>query len=322
MNWLLSPTADCAQHMELGFDVALLVSTLAVVVGLIGEYRKGEWWKQNLHIFEMLVLLGVAGEMLMETGAFWYSEKLQNIQSAAIATAQNQANDAARDAGHLGVTVDGLHSFVTTKQAEAEQRLTELKGVVGDNAVREDRLVAEFNADKERFDKAKSDALASAAEAKKAQLEMATALASEREAGRKLQELLAPRELREAGAATLISKLKVFVGQQYAASVPANDPEARSLWNTLDKVLSKAGWRRVDPTGAKVGDPPAGISLDQGPGIQVAVEPNSSNTATLAALKLAECLNDAKLTSRAERVTPQFEPRPSVILINLGPKPH
>ncbi len=321
MNWLLSPTENFAKHMELGFDVALLVATLAVVVGLVGEYRKGSWWKQNLHIFEMLVLLGVAGEMLMETGAFWYSEKLQTIQSVAIAAAQERASNAARDASKLGVTVDGLDSFVTSKQAIAELRITELKGVVGANAVRESRLLSQFNADKDRFDKARSEALAGAAEAKQAQLEMAGALASERETGRKLQEALAPRSLSETDRLTLSSKLKVFAGQQYAASLPGNDLEARSLWVSLDKVLSEAGWQRVDPAGAKAGDPPAGIGLDLNSGIQVAVEPGSSNTTASAALRLAEGLVQAKVQSKAERVNPQFAPRPNVIVLNIGPKP-
>lgn len=76
--------------MEIAFSIGLFFTTLIVVVGLIGEYREGKWWKQYLHVFEMLVVLGVAAEMVTETGAFWYSLRLQSIEEAVIVAAQGQ----------------------------------------------------------------------------------------------------------------------------------------------------------------------------------------------------------------------------------------
>lgn len=86
-NWLISPSKSFAEGMEIAFAVGLFLTTLMVVVGLIGEYRKGAWWKRHLHIFEMLVVLGVVGEMFTETGAFWYSLKTQALAGFEIANA-------------------------------------------------------------------------------------------------------------------------------------------------------------------------------------------------------------------------------------------
>jgi len=38
--WLTQPSKTFAESAEIGFEVSLIVSTLIVVVGLIGEYRK------------------------------------------------------------------------------------------------------------------------------------------------------------------------------------------------------------------------------------------------------------------------------------------
>ena len=104
-SWLISPSESFAEAAEIACDIALLLATFAVVVGLVGEYRKGAWWKRNLHIFEVMVIAGVAGEMVTETGAFWYSLKLQTIQVEAVHQLKGAAFDAVhaaddRETGH------------------------------------------------------------------------------------------------------------------------------------------------------------------------------------------------------------------------------
>src|ERR1700685_3727841 len=91
---------------------------------------EGTWWKRHIHIFEMLVVLGVAGEMVTETGAFWYSLRLQAIEELEIVGAQQTANESAVQAGKLGVTVDNLHAFVAQKEGEADTQFRALKTYV------------------------------------------------------------------------------------------------------------------------------------------------------------------------------------------------
>ncbi|MGD1212443.1 MAG: hypothetical protein ABR973_13935 [Candidatus Acidiferrales bacterium] len=162
--------------MEIAFAIGLFLTTLMVVVGLAGEYSKGDWWKRKLHIFEMLVVLGVAGEMITESGAFWYSLRLQAIEESAIVGAQKMANDSAVEAGNLGVTVDNLHSFVTQKESQADNQFKTLKAYVATEDARNASVIAELKNDRDTLDKARNDAVASVATAKKVLADMTAEL--------------------------------------------------------------------------------------------------------------------------------------------------
>ena len=153
-NWLISPSKSLAEGMEIAFAVGLGLTTLMVVVGLAGEYSKRDRWKRYIHIFEMLVVLGVAGEMVTESGAFWYSLRLQAIEESAIVSAQQTANGSAIEAGKLGVTVDNLHNFVALKEDEADAQLKTLKAFVSAEDVRNASVIAELKNDRGALDKA------------------------------------------------------------------------------------------------------------------------------------------------------------------------
>jgi hypothetical protein len=100
-SWLIAPSKSLAEGMEIAFAIGIFITTFMVVVRLLGEYKEGEWWKRNVRIFEMLVVFGVAGEMLTETGAFWYSLKFQGIEESEIVSAKRTANDSALKAAEL-----------------------------------------------------------------------------------------------------------------------------------------------------------------------------------------------------------------------------
>ena len=146
-NWLFAPSETLAYGMEIVFSVGLIVTTLMVVVGLIGEYKEGGWWKRNVRIFEMLVVLGVAGEMITESGAFWYSLRLHATEESKIATLQDTANRSAIKAGELGVTVDNLQTFVRQKDQQVET-------LVRSDDSKNERLVADLTKYREGLDAA------------------------------------------------------------------------------------------------------------------------------------------------------------------------
>jgi hypothetical protein len=60
-------------------EVALLLFGLLLVVGLIGEYAKSEKWRKYIKVFEIFVILGVAGELIADGGIFLFSSHLQTI---------------------------------------------------------------------------------------------------------------------------------------------------------------------------------------------------------------------------------------------------
>jgi len=63
-------------------EVALLVTSMIVVIGLVGEARKS--WVAWHHVFAMLVIVGVAGELISDGLIFTSSDRLQTIQETEI----------------------------------------------------------------------------------------------------------------------------------------------------------------------------------------------------------------------------------------------
>jgi hypothetical protein len=104
-------------------EIVLLLFGVLLTVGLIGEYAKAERWKIHVKTFEMLVIIGVAGELLADGGIFLFSSHLQTIADQDIAdltiTAGN-AKASAKDAHDLGIDLLG-------KYKTAEQEIVEFK---------------------------------------------------------------------------------------------------------------------------------------------------------------------------------------------------
>jgi hypothetical protein len=75
-------------------EVALLLFGVLLVVGLIGEYADSDRWKKYVKVFEMLVIIGVAGELLADGGIFLFSSHLQTIADEEIVELTKKAGDA------------------------------------------------------------------------------------------------------------------------------------------------------------------------------------------------------------------------------------
>lgn len=59
----------------------LLLFGIILVVGIVGEIRLPEW-HHRLKTFEILVLVGVLGELAADGGMFFFSSRLQTIGEA------------------------------------------------------------------------------------------------------------------------------------------------------------------------------------------------------------------------------------------------
>ena len=75
-------------------ELALLLFGIILVLGLVGEYVESERWNKHLKLFEMLVIIGVLGELVGDGGVFLFSNQLQVISESEIADANKKAGDA------------------------------------------------------------------------------------------------------------------------------------------------------------------------------------------------------------------------------------
>jgi hypothetical protein len=80
-------------------ELALLVFGIILVAGLVGEYRTLEPHSQRMKFFEMLVIIGVAGELLGDGGIFLFSTHLQTISEIEVARLGKDAGEARKAAG-------------------------------------------------------------------------------------------------------------------------------------------------------------------------------------------------------------------------------
>ena len=87
---------------------ALLLFGIVLVWGLVGEYfadhKKKEYprFKKHKRLFELLVIVGVAGELFADGGIFVFSARLQTISDAEVSTSNERAGNAEKDAKYAG----------------------------------------------------------------------------------------------------------------------------------------------------------------------------------------------------------------------------
>lgn len=75
-------------------ELILLIFGIVLVAGLVGEYKTPEPHSRRMKFFEMLVIVGVLGELLGDGGIFLFSKQLQVISEIEIAGANKNAGDA------------------------------------------------------------------------------------------------------------------------------------------------------------------------------------------------------------------------------------
>jgi hypothetical protein len=105
-------------------EVALLLFGILLVAGLIGEYAKSERWKKHVRVFEMLVIVGVAGELLADGGIFLFSSHLQTIADTEIAGLNNGAAQLRKQAAELEMARVKLEATVLWRRLSKRQQST------------------------------------------------------------------------------------------------------------------------------------------------------------------------------------------------------
>lgn len=117
-------------------EIGLLLVSAIVAAGLIGEYRKDrdERWKGLTDTFELMVIIGVVGEVLFDGLIFGFSGRLSRIQDDAVAVAiasagnaneaAEKANKAAEEANRVATETSGL-AIKATELADKLSKINE-----------------------------------------------------------------------------------------------------------------------------------------------------------------------------------------------------
>jgi hypothetical protein len=95
MLLLASVSESAAQHWLVASELLLLIATFVLILGLIGEWRDSESWKNSswYKLAKLEVIVGVAGELFGDAGIFETSARLQTIEGLAIVAANERASN-------------------------------------------------------------------------------------------------------------------------------------------------------------------------------------------------------------------------------------
>ncbi len=93
----------------------LLIFGLVLVVGLIGELAKSDKWIRRKRLFELLVIVGVAGELFGDGGIFLFSEHLQAISGHEVAELNLRASQLYNQAHSRWIPIDPFLAALKNK---------------------------------------------------------------------------------------------------------------------------------------------------------------------------------------------------------------
>jgi hypothetical protein len=290
------------ERLRDAYAVCIFWSTAAVVLGCaleVPEVLHEFWpslfpatWSRTIKGVSsaglLFVVLGVAGELTFDHWRSGYEGLLQTFENVLVADAeqhtaeaQQRANDAAREAGELGVKVEKLPSFVAQKE-------TELNGDIARFQTYANRIQQESTDTTNRLqiatvalDKASEDAKNAAA---RAEIELA-----------KIQAANAPRTLTGFQQTLIVSRLRPMGSQAVDIFLIGDAPEIANLTNLLAATMSLAGWKPKYVGKA--------ISAPNIAGVFVGVHLGSDAKTIAAAEALMDSLNNAGIRTSP---MPQF----------------
>jgi hypothetical protein len=214
---------------------SILLFGLLLVIGIFGEYDKvpkpmAKWPKA---VFEIMVMIGVAGELLGDGGVFLFSRQLQRIEGADLQELNRKAEKALADANGAIGKATAASDISGSAKAEAD--------IARGSAAEAGALARGARQEADSFEK---DILSAKRQATEAENHLAQALqrAASAEAAVEVERLArAPRILNAAQQARIAAKLKPFANTPYELSVNAT-PETANLLEAVDAILRAAGW--------------------------------------------------------------------------------
>jgi len=191
-------------------EVLLLVFGAVLTIGALGEYKKfPRLLRASLATFELLVVIGIAGELLADGAIFVFSRHLQTLSEGEYATLNNEAGIARREAG------DAILDAGTARGDAA--KANERAGKANERASKNEEEAARLRKEAEH----------------------------ERLLRFQLEGKVAWRKLSKAQQNALTSRLFLF--KRMYASVEYSDMEGSSFADDISLSLRAAGWQTYSP---------------------------------------------------------------------------
>src|SRR5260370_18418057 len=101
-------------------ETALFVFGLALTVGVLGEYKKFPTvLRASLATFEVLVVIGIAGELIADGAIFVFSRHLRTISEGDYAVLNNEAGKANKRSRELELESLSLRKELTAQGPRA-----------------------------------------------------------------------------------------------------------------------------------------------------------------------------------------------------------
>lgn len=135
----------------------LLVFGIILVVGLVGEFwidhksKKYSRVKKRKRLFEILVIAGVAGEIIADGGIFEFGDHLQDLINVEVAQLNREAGNARKSAGIAEKEAGQANEMAAKNELEAKRAGTnaaasyERAAVAEKEAAQANQLAAEYN---------------------------------------------------------------------------------------------------------------------------------------------------------------------------------
>jgi hypothetical protein len=163
---------DSAEFWEKAGYIAAAVVVIGIVLESIELVRYIREKKIGEKKFELLgvgiLLLGLIGEVVSQVQSNNRNGLVIGVLNERASKANKAANDAAKAAAELGVTVDNVQGFVRSKEAAADSQLAALKAFVAADEARNAAVIAQLEKSRDKLGKARSEAEAAAERAERA----------------------------------------------------------------------------------------------------------------------------------------------------------
>jgi hypothetical protein len=291
-------------------EIVLLLFGVLLTVGLIGEYAKSERWKRHVKIFEMLVIIGVAGELLADGGIFLFSSHLQTIADQEIGdlatvahNAKGSADDAAKSAKTAHEEADAVKGIADEARADAKDALIKAQAA--------QHSLAQAESDAAKAQSEAANALATAREARKEADSFEKDILLAKQAASEAKEKVADRELTNEQVQAIAGKLKHSSGQIYTVTAYWSSKESMYIANRVALALNIAGWA-YSHEGEK------GMMLGGVIGIFVYTHPDADPTTKELATNLVAALVHEGLSAELKLQNPTNNPKHNTISLEVG----
>ena len=273
----------------------LLLFGILLVIGIVGEYAKSEKWRKHLRLWEILVTVGVAGELLCDGGVFLFSKRLQTLEGADIQALSKTAGKALTDATDAEAKLAELEpkaakalvdaTGALVKSASAEKESSNALKVARDARSEADTFEERIVSATDTATKAESHLAEALERASRAEAQASTA------AGKVADRTLSPLQ-----QSNIVSRLRQFGPRRIDMIIIGDTGEIGNIATLIASAIQQAGW-----TVHFVGKAISGPNVS---GVLVGTHIGSDQGVEAAADALISALRSEGIVSG--RFTPQF----------------